>query len=168
MDTFVLHVSDVPSTTGRAAVGAVAGLLGAVVTNVPMQRRPEGATPPFVVAAALTGREADAVDARLASGVHYAGGVVGGVLFTLFALGFERALPFTAAISGVGLRVVPLVLAVLCTFAVAVVAVGYVVLPAADELEPSRVPGVRTDWVLSSSVYALAVAVWVVLLVASL
>lgn len=168
MDTFVLHVSDVPSTTGRVAVGAVAGLLAAVIANVPMQRRPEGSTPPFVVAGALTGRALDAVDAKLASGVHYAGGVLGGVLFTLLALGFESALPFTAAIAGVGIRIVPLLLAALGTFAVGVVAFGYVVLPLSGSAAVSRAAQVRTDWVVSTAVYVTALAAWVVLLVASL
>ncbi|MFC7176059.1 hypothetical protein [Halosegnis marinus] len=79
MDPFALplHVADF-STTGRVAVGAVAGLVATVAMNVPMHRLPEGSTPPFVAAGALTGEGPADVDPVLASGTHYAAGVLGG------------------------------------------------------------------------------------------
>lgn len=168
MDAFVLHINDVPGTTGRVALGAVAGLLATVVMNIPMQRRPEGSTPPFVAAGALTGEALDDVDPKLASGVHYSAGVLGGVLFTLLAIGFESTLPFTAALTGVGLRLVPLFLATFLTYGFLVAFFAYLVLPTFGKAATARAEQVRTDWVVSAGVYAVALAVWVVLLVALL
>lgn len=168
MDLFALHISDVPTTAGRVAVGAVAGLLATIIMNIPMQRRPEGSTPPFVAAGALTGQPLDEVDPTLASGIHYSTGVLGGVLFTLLALGFEAILPFTAALAGVGLRLVPHLLATLVTYGFLVAFFGYVVFPLFGQAALERVDQVRADWVISAGVYVVALAVWVVLLVASL
>jgi hypothetical protein len=168
MDPFVLHVNDVPTVSGRVAIGAVAGLLATVVMNVPMQRRPEGATPPFVAAGALTGEPLDEVDPKLASGVHYAAGILGGVLFTLLAVGFEAVLPFTAALAGVGIRLVPLFLATLFTYGFLVAVFAYLVLPRYGKAALDRADQVRTDWVVSVTVYAVALPVFAVLIVASL
>lgn len=168
MDPFVLHINDVPTTTGRVAIGAVAGLLATVIMNIPMQRRPEGSTPPFVAAGALTGQALDEVDPTLASGIHYSAGILGGVLFTLLSLGFESVLPFTAALAGVGLRLVPLFLALLLTYGFLVAVFAYLVLPKFGKAAMDRAEQVRTDWVISAGVYVVALAVWVVLLIASL
>lgn len=167
MDPVVLHLSDVPSLPGRLAIGTVAGLLAAVVTNVPMQRLPEGTTPPFVVAGALAGEPLDEVDPRLASASHYLGGSLGGALFALVAVGLEAVLPFTAVIAGVGLRLVPHVLAALVTVAVAVAGFAYVVLPLWGGEATERAPRVRSSWVLSVTVYTLALSLFVPLLVAA-
>ncbi|WP_255148711.1 hypothetical protein [Halorarius halobius] len=168
MDPFVLHVSDVPTLTGRAAVGAVAGLLAAVVMNIPMQRLPEGTAPPFVAAGALTGEGLAEVDPKLASGVHYAAGVLAGVVFTLVAVGLERVLPPRAALAGVGLRIAPHALAALVTFAFLVVFFAYLVLPVFGGEARERAGQVRRDWVVSASVYTVALVAFVVLLVAAL
>lgn len=167
MDPVALHAADVPSVPGRVAIGAVAGLLAAVVTNVPMQRLPDGSTPPFVVAGALTGDSLDAVDPRLASGSHYLGGSLGGASFTLVAVGFEAVLPITAVMTGVGLRLVPHVLAALVTFAVAVAGFAYVVLPLWGKEATDRASQVRAAWVASMAVYTVALSLFVPLLVAA-
>ncbi|WP_255197261.1 hypothetical protein [Halorarius litoreus] len=168
MDPFVLHINDVPTTTGRVAIGAVAGLLATVIMNIPMQRRPEGSTPPFIAAGALTGQPLDEVDPKLASGVHYSAGILGGVLFTLLAIGFESVLPFTAALTGVGLRLVPHFLATLVTYGFLVAFFAYLVFPQFGKSANQRGEQVRTDWVISASVYVVALALWIPLLIASL
>ena len=168
MDPFVLHINDVPTTTGRVAIGAVAGLLATVIMNIPMQRRPEGSTPPFVAAGALTGQSLDEVDPKLASGIHYSAGILGGVLFSLLAIGFESVLPFTAALAGVGLRLVPHFLATLLTYGFLVGFFAYLVLPRFGKAATERADQVRADWVISASVYIVALAVWIPLLIASL
>lgn len=176
MDPFVLHINDVPTTTGRVAIGAVAGLLATAVMNLPMQRLPEGSTPPFVAAGALTGEPLDEVDPKLASGVHYSAGILGGVLFTLLSLAFEGQLPFTevialpfvAAVAGVGLRLVPLFLATLLTYGLLVAGFAYVVFPWFGKSATARAERVRTDWVVSAGVYVVALVVFVVLIVAAL
>lgn len=166
MDPLPLHVSDVATPTSRLAVGVVAGLLAAVLANVPMRRLPEGTAPPFVTAGALVGETLSEVDPTLASGVHYASGALGGALFTLLSLGFERALPPRAVLAGVGLRAAPLALATLCTYAAVVLAFGYVVLPLAGGEATARASQVRRDWVVTTAAYTVALVGFVVLLVA--
>lgn len=167
MDPFALplHAADF-STGGRVAVGAVAGLLAATVMNLPMHRLPEGSAPPFVAAGALTGEGPTDVDPVLASGVHYAAGVLAGMGHTLLTLVLEGAYPFTARIVSTGLLAVPHLLAVLATYAVLVVAFAYLALPLFGGPVRERARLVRRDWVLAAAVYALALAVLVPILLA--
>lgn len=161
-----LHVTDV-SPGGRVGVGAVAGLLAAVVMNVPMHRLPEGSAPPFVAAGALTGDGPTDVNPVLASGTHYAAGVLAGTGHALLALALEGAYPFTARVASAGLLLVPHLLAVLATYAVLVVVFAYLVLPTFGGPVRERAGLVRRDWVLSAGVYAVAVAVLVPTLLAA-
>jgi len=167
MDPFAipLHAADF-SPSGRVAVGAVAGLLAATVMNVPMHRLPEGSAPPFVAAGALTGEGPTDVDPVLASGTHYAAGVLAGIGHTLLALALEGAYPFTARLVSTGLLLVPHLLAVLATYAVLVVVFAYLALPLFGGPVRERGGLVRRDWVLSAAVYALALAVVVPALLA--
>lgn len=159
MDPFALplHAPDF-SPSARVAVGAVAGLFAATAMNVPMHRLPEGAAPPFVAAGALTGEGPTDVDPVLASGTHYAAGVLVGMGHTLLALALEGAYPFTTRLVSTGLLVVPHLLAVLATYAALVVVFAYLVLPAFGGPVRERARRVRRDWVTSAAVYALALA----------
>ncbi|MFC7234378.1 hypothetical protein [Halosegnis marinus] len=167
MDPFALplHVADF-STTGRVAVGAVAGLVATVAMNVPMHRLPEGSTPPFVAAGALTGEGPADVDPVLASGTHYAAGVLGGGFYTVVSLVAEGLYAPDLYIVRAGQPLVAHVLAVLATFAFLVAFFAYLVLPRFGGPVYERARLVRRDWTVSAAVYALALAVVVPLLLA--
>lgn len=166
MDLFALHALDLPGPA-RIAVGALAGLLAALLATIPMQRLPEGATPPFVVAGAVTDEPPGEVDPRLASVLFYVGGAVTGSLFVAVSLALEAVLPFVAAIAAIGLRIVPLALAILATFALLVAGFSYVVLPKFGAEVMARAVRIRRDWVVSTSVYTVALVGLYLLLVAS-
>jgi hypothetical protein len=168
----VAHVGD----TGlglRAAIGigALAGLLATVLMNLPMQRLPEGSTPPFVAAGALTGEALSEVSAPVASLVHYAAGTLAGVGFVLVAESVERfvraqggAPGFELAITGTGLLLVPHLIAAATTFSVLFLFFGYVVLPLFGKEAHDRAGRVRNDWAISATVYMVALVVVIPLL----
>lgn len=166
MDLFTLHALDLPSSA-RVAVGALAGLLAALLTTIPMQRLPEGPTPPFVIAGTVTDEPLGEVDPRLASALFYVGGAVTGALFVAVSLALEAVLPFVAAIATIGLRIVPLALAILATFALVVAGFSYIVLPRFGTEVMARAVRIRRDWIISTSVYAVSLVGLYLLLVAS-
>lgn len=159
MDALVpLHVSDF-SPAARVVVGLVVGLVATVVMNLPMHRLPEGSTPPFVAAGALTGTEPAEVDPPLASGVHYLAGTLGGVFYTVVALVVESAGTFRLLTPIGGAELVPHLLAVLATYAFLVAFFAYFVLPTFGGAVRERTRLVRRDWVVSAGAYALALLV---------
>jgi hypothetical protein len=168
MDWFVVaHVGDTSlGLQGAIGVGAFAGLLATILMNVPMQRLPEGSTPPFVAAGALTGEELSEVSEGLASLVHYAAGTLGGVGFVLAAEGIERVVTarggapgFDLVLSGTGIRLVPHFIAAAITFSVLFLLFSYVVLPLFGKGAGDRAPQVRNDWAISAAVYTAALTI---------
>lgn len=144
-------------------IGAFAGLLATILMNLPMQRLQEGSTPPFVVAAALTGEALTEVSEGLASVVHYAAGTLAGVGFVLVAEGVERfvairggAPAFDLVLSGTGILLVPHLIAGAVTFSVLFLFFGYVVLTLFGKEAADRARQVRNDWAISSAVYTAA------------
>ncbi|MDZ7747174.1 MAG: hypothetical protein U5K28_12015 [Halobacteriales archaeon] len=134
----VLLHSPALTTSTVYVLGAVAGLLAALVSNVPMHRLPEGSTAPFVAAGLLTDSDPDAVDPTLASGVHYAAGILAGVFYTAVEYGIEAvAPPPRLYVGGTQLPLLTHLLALLVTFAFLVGFFSYVVLPRFDALAPS-------------------------------
>jgi DNA-binding transcriptional LysR family regulator len=168
MEPFVVaHIGDTSLGLGVAiGVGAFAGLLATVLMNLPMQRLPEGSTPPFVAAGALTGEDLSEVSEGLASLVHYAAGTLAGVGFVLFAEGIETlvlrqggAPGFDLVLAGTGILLVPHLIAAGATFSVLFVFFGYVVLPLFGKEARNRARKVRNDWAISATVYTVALTV---------
>lgn len=163
----VAHVGDSALGLGAAVgIGAFAGLLATVLMNLPMQRLPEGSTPPFVVASALTGEALTEVSGGLASLVHYATGTLAGAGFVLVGEGIERVVAarggapgFDLVLSGTGILLVPHLIAAMTTFSVLFVGFGYVVLPLFGKDARTRARRVRNDWAIATAVYTVALAV---------
>jgi hypothetical protein len=153
-----LHAADF-SPVARGVVGLVVGLVATVMMNVPMHRLPEGSTPPFVAAGALTGTAPADVTPPLASGVHYISGALGGVFYTVVTLAVESVRPFRLLTPVGEAELVPHLLAVLATFAFLVVFFAYLVLPTFGGAVRDRASLVRRDWVISAGTYALALLV---------
>jgi len=168
MNWFVVaHAGDAAVGLGAAAgLGALAGLLATVLMNLPMQRLPEGSTPPFVAAGALAGEALSEVSSGLASLAHYAAGTLAGVGFVLVAELVERfvraqggAPGFDIVLGGTGLLLVPHLIAAAVTFSVLFVLFAYVVLPLFGKEAASRARQVRNDWAISATVYTVALTV---------
>jgi len=142
-------------------LGAVAGLIAAVVSNVPMHRLSEGSTAPFVAAALLTDDTPDAVEPTLASGLHYAAGVLAGVFYTTAEYGIETIVPSPRLyIAGTQLSVVVHLLALLVTFVFLVGFFSYVVLPRFDALR-GRYERIRRAWLVVATAYVFGLALFV-------
>jgi hypothetical protein len=176
MEPFVVaHVGDAAPALGvRVGLGALAGLLATVLMNLPMQRLPEGSTPPFVAAGALTGETLSEVASGVASLVHYAAGTLAGVGFVLFAEGIETLIRqqggapgFDLVLAGTGLLLVPHLIAAAATFSVLFVFFAYVVLPLVGKDARSRGRRVRNDWAISATVYTVALTVLLPILTAA-
>ncbi|PSP99443.1 hypothetical protein BRC89_04670 [Halobacteriales archaeon QS_4_70_19] len=166
MDSLVVaHAGEASFGLGAAVgIGAFAGLLATALMNLPMQRLPEGSTPPFVAAGALTGDELTEVSEGLASLVHYAAGTLAGIGFVLVAEGVERVGAARGGIpggdivlGGTGIRLVPHFVAAMATFSVLFLFFGYVVLPLFGKEARDRARHVRNDWAISAAVYTAAV-----------
>ncbi|MFB6205494.1 MAG: hypothetical protein ABEJ05_03065 [Haloglomus sp.] len=177
MDSVVVaHVGAAGTGLGTVVgLGALAGLLATVLMNVPMQRLPEGSTPPFVAAGALTGEDLTAVSEGLASLVHYAAGTLAGVSFVLLAEAIERfvaarggAPGFDLVIAGSGIRLVPHIIAGAVTFSILYLFFAYLVLPLFGKEASARVRAVRNDWAISAAVYTAALVVLIPVLTVTL
>lgn len=159
MDTLVpLHAADF-SPVARVAVGAAVGLVATLGMNVPMHRLPEGSTPPFVAAGALTGTDPAEVAPSLASGVHYLAGMLGGVFYSVVALSVAGASTFRLLTPVGRTLLVPHLLAVLATYSFLIAFFAYFVLPTFGGTARNRASRVRRDWVISAGVYALVLLV---------
>lgn len=158
---FVLHVGHSVPLTTRLLAGAVAGLLAAVVTNLPMHRQSEGATPAFVVASAFSGRALTEVSNGLASAVHYGAGVLAGLLFAGLAWWLDRLLPPSALIPETRIAIAPHVVAGLLVYAAAFSLFAYLVLPAFGGEATARAETVRRQWLVTAGVYVAALLVLV-------
>lgn len=162
----VAHVGSTLGLQAAIGVGAFAGLLATILMNLPMQRLPEGSTPPFVAAGALTGEALSEVSAGLASLVHYAAGTLAGVGFVLAAEGVETVVAaqggapgFDLVLVGTGLLIVPHFIAAMVTFSVLFLFFAYVVLPLFGKDAANRARQVRNDWAISAAVYTAALTV---------
>lgn len=161
--SLVLHIghAGTPDFPVRLLLNGLAGLLAAVVMNVPMQRLPEGSTPPFVAGAALSGQEPTEVSGTTASALHYVAGVLAGVLFTAVVVVLETPAQFGLLVAGTGLPVVSHLAGGVVVFLVLYAFFAYLVLPRFGGSVRQRAEQVRQDWLVSALVYCVALLVLV-------
>lgn len=147
----VLHAGTTTPLSTRLAVAALAGLLAALVAAVPVILQRQGDVPLRVAAAAVWRRPTGSLDTV---SVGLAVGLLGGFVFELAVLAYEAARP-VAVIVGNALELSDAV------GALAVVLFGY--LAAAALLRRERAGGaeVRGPWLLTATVYGLALLVGV-------
>jgi hypothetical protein len=138
------------------AMGALAGLAGALAMDAAMHRQPDGWTPAFVAAAVLRRSRPDRVDFRDAVVVHHAAGVLAGVLYALVAWSVVVvAGPFTAVAVAIGhLTGVLVVVAFVYAF------FAHFVLPqGARGVYEERATAVRGQWLRSTLVFGVVIFV---------
>ena len=85
------------------AVGALAGLIAAVVMDWPMSRQPDGFAPAAIAAAVVSRQSVEAVSMPELLVVHHAAGLLAGVLYGVAVVGFSSGLPELARIGGLDL-----------------------------------------------------------------
>jgi len=152
------HVTPVPATVWLAAA-IVSGLLAAFAMDVPMSRLPTGWTPPTVATSLLQGTVPTKVSRTDATLVHHAVGPFAAALYAVVGVGLASALPPGARIAGL-----ELVAHLLAAGAVTLFVYGcfaWVVLPRYGGAARDRLAAVRRDWLVSTAVFGLALAVFV-------
>jgi hypothetical protein len=145
------------AAAGVVAAGAAAGLLAAVVMDLPMSRQSDGFTPAFVAASVIQRTSVDAVSFRAAAVVHHGAGALAGVLWALVAL--ATALPLGVDLAAAPLRAVavPHVIGVVATTGFIYAFFAHVVLPRAGRgIYEERATAVRGQWLRSSLVFGAA------------
>lgn len=161
------HVGAAPLEL-RFAVAIVAGLFATLVMTGAMSLLSEGHVPPYVAAAALFGVAPGRVTRRQADVAHYGAGILAALLFELVVVGLEGirgATVGTALVVGDVLTLADLLAAILV--------VGFLYAFFASLLFPrygdylfddeDRRERVRVHWLVSASVYGLALLAGVVL-----
>jgi hypothetical protein len=142
------------------AVGAVAGLAAAVVMDVPMSRQSEGFTPAYIAASVLRRSPPSDVSFRDANVVHHAAGALGGVLYAAVAGALVLALGSTPAPGAVASALGPHLVGVAAVVVFIYLFFAHLVLPrAGGTIYEERATAVRGQWLRSSLVFGLALAV---------
>lgn len=146
------------TATSALTRAAVAGLIAAVVMDVPMRRQAEGFTPAYVAASVLRQTDTDAVAFRDASLLHHATGVLAGVLFGVIYVGLSAILPDVLRVGALALVPHVAALGIVVAFVYAFFA-DFVLPRFGDELGEDRTTVVTGQWLRSAVVFGLTVAV---------
>jgi hypothetical protein len=157
METVVVHAGATAPLPVRFAVAGLAGLVATAVAAVAVVLQPEGELPVALAAATAWRRPVETLGPLYAGSFGLAAGLAGGLVFELAVLGYERVRPVVVVIADVlelGDAVAALAVVLLAYLGVAVLLRRHGV---ADRSR-SRVRG---GWLLSVTVYGLALLVGV-------
>jgi hypothetical protein len=152
MSLAALHAGATTPLPVRFAVAGLAGLVATAVAAVAVTLQPEGELPVAVAAAAAWRRPSDALGPLYGGSFGLAAGLAGGLSFELAVLGYERVRPVVVVIADVlelGDAVAALAVVVLAYLSVAVLLRRHGV---TDRT-------VRGGWLVSATVYGLALLV---------
>jgi hypothetical protein len=157
----------------RLAVAVVAGLLATLAMTGVMSLLSEGYVPPYVAASALFDEAPGKVSRRQADAAHYAAGTLAGILFELLVVALETIRDATVATALVVGNVLTLsdLLATLLVVGFLYAFFAYVVFPRRGGRlydDPERRERIRFHWLISATVYGVALLAAVVLLYAGL
>jgi len=149
------------------ALGALAGLVAAVVMDWPMSRQPDGFVPAAIAAGVVTRQSVDDVSMPELLFVHHAAGLVAGVGYGLVARWLSVGLPDLVRIGGLDLLAhllsVGLVVGFIYLF------FGHLVLPrAGGRSYEEQATAIRGQWLRSALVFGATLAVIVPLVAPSL
>ncbi|MFW6320546.1 MAG: hypothetical protein ACOC0Z_01740 [Halohasta sp.] len=150
------------------SIGAVAGLLASIVMNWPMSRQTDGFTPAAIAAAVVSRQPVAEVSMPQLLVVHHATGMLAGVGYGLFvAIGSWIGLPSPLWLDGMDIVVHLLSVTAIVVFIYSFFA--HVVLPrAGGRSYEEQATAIRGQWLRSSLVYGVALAVLVPAIVLSL
>lgn len=153
MAVTLIHAGAAAPLPVRFAVAALAGLLATAVAAVPVALQPEGDVPLMLAAATAWRRPVETLDPVYGGSFGVAAGLVGGLVFELTVLGYEQVRPVVVVIADVlelGDAVAALAVTLLAYLIVVALLRRYGVGARAR---------VRGRWLLSATVYGLALLV---------
>ncbi len=149
------------------AVGALAGLVAAVVMDWPMSRQPDGFMPAAIAAGILTRQSADDVSMTQLLAIHHIAGLLAGVLYGVLITVFTVSLPAAISIGGVDLLWHLLAVSLVTGFIYGFFA--HFVLPrAGGRSYEEQATAIRGQWLRSSLVFGATLLVAVPLLTVSI
>jgi len=149
------------------AVGALAGLVAAVVMDWPMSRQPDGFTPAAIAAGVVSRQPVEAVSFPKLLVVHHFAGLLAGVLYGVVMLGLSSGLPELVRIAGLDLVAHLLAVGLVVGFIYAFFA-HFVLRRAGGKSYEEQATAIRGQWLRSSLVFGLTLAVVVPLVALSL
>lgn len=151
------------STT--VAVGALAGLVAAIVMDWPMSRQPDGFVPAAIAAGIVTRQSVDDVSTAELLVVHHIAGLLAGVLYGVAAVGLTAILPTVSTVGG-GVDLVAHLLAVSLVTVFIYGLFAHIVLPrAGGRSYEQEATAIRGQWLRSAVVFGstLVIAVPMIL-----
>lgn len=155
------------TTLAFVGLSGLSGLLAAIVMDVPMVRQEEGFTPAYIAASVFRRSSPDDVSEADAYVVHHGAGVFGGVLYAVAYLLLAATLPPVVSMGVVS--VLPHVLASVAVAVFVYAFFAHVLLPRSGaRVYEERSTAVRGQWLRSSFVFGLTIAVSLPVLVSSL
>jgi len=147
-------------------LGALSGLIAAVVMDWPMSRQPDGFTPAAIATGILSRQSVDEVSMAQLLVVHHSTGLLAGVFYSMFAIGATRNLP--VSISVAGLDLVAHLLAVGFVTGVIYGFFAHFVLPrAGGSSYEQQATAIRGQWLRSSLVFGVTMLLVVPLILLS-
>ena len=149
------------------ALGALAGLVAAVVMDWPMSRQPDGFTPAAIATAVVSRQSVETVSTPELLVVHHAVGLLAGVLYGAVVVGLSSGLPELLRIGGLDLVAHLLAVGLVVSFIYGFFA--HFVLPrAGGRSYEEQATAIRGQWLRSSLVFGATLAVSVPLVALSL
>ena len=148
-------------------LGALAGLLAAVVMDWPMSRQPDGFTPAAIATAVVTRQSVEEVSMAELLVIHHAVGLLAGIGYGLAVVGLASGLPEIVRIGGLDLVAHLLAVGLVVVFIYGFFA--HFVLPrAGGRSYEEQATAIRGQWLRSALVFGATLAVVVPLAALSL
>jgi len=167
LPTVAVTAADPLSWQVVIAVGALAGLVAAVVMDWPMSRQPDGFTPAAIAAAVVSRQSVEAVSFPELLVVHHAAGLLAGVLYGVAVLGLSSGLPELLVIGGLNLVAHLLAVGLVVGFIYGFFA-HFVLRRAGGKSYEEQATAILGQWLRSSLVFGLTLALVVPLVALSL
>lgn len=140
------------------AVGALSGLIAAIVMDWPMSRQPDGFTPAAIAAGILTRQSVDDVSMAELLVVHHFAGLLAGMLYGVLVVGFTSSLPAVVSMGGVDILVHLLAVSLVSGFIYGFFA--HFVLPrAVGRSYEEQATAIRGQWLRSSLVFGITLLI---------
>ncbi len=149
------------------AVGAVTGLVAALLMDWPMSRQPDGFVPASIATAIVTRQSVDAVRLPETMVLHHLAGVLTGLIYAVLVVVIGAVVP--PVVPAVGLNLLAHLFGVLVVVGFIYTFFAHFVLPrAGGQTYEERATAVRGQWLRSALVFGATMLVGVPLLVGAL
>lgn len=159
--------TELPPWPAVVAIGALAGLVAAIAMDWPMSRQPDGFTPAAIAAGVVSRQSFEDVSVPELLFVHHLAGMLAGVLYGLLILGLASGLPPLVSVGGLDLVAHLLAVGLVVVFIYTFFA-HFVLSWASEQGYEEQATAIRGQWLRSSLVFGLTLAIVVPLVTVSI